>query len=90
MKFHRVDSAKDKNFWSVRVGRGLSMILHKTSANGGEPYWDLRELFAKLPHARTPGDYVSLLPTTRPPPTASWRPGSPVAYHVAGDRPGNP
>ena len=33
MKFHRVDGAKDKNFWSVRVGRGLRMIVHKTASN---------------------------------------------------------
>ena len=30
-----------------------------------EPYWYLRELFEKLPLART--DYLALLPTARPP-----------------------
>ena len=33
MKFHRVDGARDKNFWSVRVGRGLRMIVHKTASD---------------------------------------------------------
>ena len=33
MKFHRVEGARDKNFWSVRVGRGLRMIVHKTASN---------------------------------------------------------
>lgn len=30
MKFHRVDGAKDKNFWSVRVNRDIRLIVHKT------------------------------------------------------------
>ena len=33
MKFHRVDGAGDRNFWSVRVSRGLRMIVHKTASN---------------------------------------------------------
>ena len=33
MNFHRVDGAKDKNFWSVRVGRGLRLVVHKTASN---------------------------------------------------------
>lgn len=33
MQFHRVDRAKDKNFWSVRAGRDLRVIVHKTDAN---------------------------------------------------------
>ena len=33
MKFHRVDGAKDRNFWSVRVSRGLRLIVHKTASN---------------------------------------------------------
>ena len=32
MKFHRVDGARDRNFWSVRVSRGLRMIVHKTAS----------------------------------------------------------
>jgi len=31
MQFHKLDKAKDKNFWSVRVGGDLRMIVHKTS-----------------------------------------------------------
>ena len=33
MKFHRVDGARDRNFWSVQVSRGLRMIVHKTASN---------------------------------------------------------
>ena len=33
MKFHRVDGARDRNFWSVRVSRGVRMIVHKTASN---------------------------------------------------------
>lgn len=31
MQFHRLDKAKDKNFWSVRVSSELRIIVHKTS-----------------------------------------------------------
>jgi superfamily I DNA/RNA helicase/mRNA-degrading endonuclease RelE of RelBE toxin-antitoxin system len=30
MNFHKLDKAKDKNFWSVRVGSDLRLIVHKT------------------------------------------------------------
>lgn len=30
MKFHRLDKAKDRNFWSVRVNRDVRVIVHKT------------------------------------------------------------
>jgi superfamily I DNA/RNA helicase len=33
MSFERIDNAKDKNFWSVRVSRDLRMIVHKTGAS---------------------------------------------------------
>lgn len=32
MRFHKLDRAKDKNFWSVRVGSDLRLIVHKTEA----------------------------------------------------------
>ena len=32
MRFHRIDGAKDRNFWSVRIGRDLRLIVHKTGA----------------------------------------------------------
>ena len=35
--------------------------------DGREPCWCLRELFEKLPHARTQADYLALLPS--PPPS---------------------
>jgi len=30
MSFHKLDRARDKNFWSVRVSRDLRLIIHKT------------------------------------------------------------
>ena len=30
MQLHRIDHAKDKNFWSVRVTRDIRLIIHKT------------------------------------------------------------
>ena len=33
MRFHRIDGAKDRNFWSVRVSRELRLIVHKSGAN---------------------------------------------------------
>ena len=29
LSFHRIDQSKDPNFWSVRVGRDLRLIVHK-------------------------------------------------------------
>lgn len=31
LSFHKLDRAKDKNFWSVRVSADIRMIVHKTS-----------------------------------------------------------
>lgn len=31
--FHRIDKSKDKNFWSVRVGSDIRLIVHKTAAS---------------------------------------------------------
>lgn len=31
MQFHKVDKAKDKNFWSIRVSRDIRLIVHKTA-----------------------------------------------------------
>ena len=33
LQFHRVERARDKNFWSVRVNKGVRMIMHRTAAN---------------------------------------------------------
>jgi hypothetical protein len=33
MKFHKIDKAKDKNFWSVRVSRDLRLIVHKKTGS---------------------------------------------------------
>lgn len=29
MSFHKLDRARDKNFWSVRVGSDLRLIVHR-------------------------------------------------------------
>jgi superfamily I DNA/RNA helicase len=33
MQFHRIDRAKDKSFWSVRVNSDLRLIVHRTKAS---------------------------------------------------------
>jgi hypothetical protein len=33
MQFHRVERAKDPNFWSVRVSRDIRLIVHKSAAS---------------------------------------------------------
>jgi superfamily I DNA/RNA helicase len=33
MSFHKLDAAKDKQFWSLRVSRDLRMIVHKTASS---------------------------------------------------------
>jgi mRNA-degrading endonuclease RelE of RelBE toxin-antitoxin system len=33
MSFHKVERAKDKNFWSVRAGSDLRLIVHKRDAS---------------------------------------------------------
>src|SRR5215207_1437016 len=33
MQFHRLDKAKDPNFWSVRVSRDIRLIVHKTESS---------------------------------------------------------
>src|SRR5271156_5614369 len=30
MSFHKLDKAKDKSFWSVRVSRDIRLIVHRT------------------------------------------------------------
>ena len=30
LSFHKLDRAKDKRFWSVRVNRDIRIIVHKT------------------------------------------------------------
>lgn len=33
MRFHKLDKARDPNFWSVRVNRDIRLIVHKTEAS---------------------------------------------------------
>lgn len=33
MQFHKLDRAKDPNFWSVRVSRDIRLIVHKTNSS---------------------------------------------------------
>jgi mRNA-degrading endonuclease RelE of RelBE toxin-antitoxin system len=32
LKFHRLDKAKDKNFWSVRAGRDVRLVVHRSDS----------------------------------------------------------
>ena len=33
LSFHKLDKAKDKNFWSVRVSADIRLIVHKTEGS---------------------------------------------------------
>ena len=33
LKFHKLDRARDKNFWSVRVSRDIRLIVHRSAAS---------------------------------------------------------
>src|SRR3972149_7851579 len=33
MQLHKIEKSKDKNFWSVRVGADIRLIVHKTSGS---------------------------------------------------------
>ena len=33
LKFHRIQAAKDPNFWSIRAGSNLRLIVHKTQSS---------------------------------------------------------
>lgn len=33
MKLHKLDKAKDPNFWSVRVRRNIRLIVHKSASS---------------------------------------------------------
>jgi len=33
MQFHKLDKARDPNFWSVRVSRNIRLIVHRTDAS---------------------------------------------------------
>jgi len=33
LQFHRIERARDKNFWSVRSGRDLRIIIHKSESD---------------------------------------------------------
>ena len=33
MSFHKLDKARDKNFWSVRVSSDIRLIVHKTDTS---------------------------------------------------------
>src|ERR1700747_3530278 len=33
MSFHKLDKAKDKNFWSVRVSSDIRLIVHRTQGS---------------------------------------------------------
>ena len=43
MQFHRLDKARDKNFWSVRGSSDIRLIVHKTSGSLLLCYFDHQE-----------------------------------------------
>ena len=40
LSFHRVDRARDRNFWSVRASRDIRLIVHRTASNVTLAYVD--------------------------------------------------
>ena len=57
IQFHRLDRARDPNFWSLRVTRDIRIIVHKTSDNLLLCYLSRLYEVQKL-EDRTPYDYV--------------------------------
>ncbi|MGQ0525250.1 MAG: UvrD-helicase domain-containing protein [Betaproteobacteria bacterium] len=43
MQFHRLDRPRDKNFWSMRVGSDIRLIVHRTGASLLLCYVDLHD-----------------------------------------------
>jgi len=33
MQLHKIEKSKDRNFWSVRVGADIRLIVHKTAGS---------------------------------------------------------
>lgn len=33
MSFHKLDKARDKNFWSIRVNKDIRLIVHKSESS---------------------------------------------------------
>ena len=40
LSFHRIDRAKDRNFWSIRVSRDIRLIVHRTESSVMHVYVD--------------------------------------------------
>ena len=43
LRFHKLDKALDKNFWSLRVGKDIRIIVHRTSGSILFCYADRRD-----------------------------------------------
>ena len=56
MSFHKLDKAKDKNFWTVRVSSDLRLIAHKTQGSLLLCYVDRRRGVDQLPALRRAPD----------------------------------
>ena len=61
MSFHKLDKAKDKNFWSVRVSSDIRLIVHKTR---GEPAALLRRTTTTRPTTGPSGASWRRIPKT--------------------------
>ena len=68
MSFHKLDKAKDQNFWSVRVNSDIRLIVHKI---GWQPACSAMSTITTRPMSGPSG--ASWKPIPRPARRSSWR-----------------
>src|SRR5262249_23293573 len=87
MRFHRLDRAKDPNFWSVRVNSDIRVIVHRTEGSlllcyvghhGAAYAWAERRKIERHPVTGA-AQLVELRERVAEIPTATARPAAPVA-----------
>jgi len=78
-----------RNYWlfsgnpqDAYTSAALYSLIETAKANDLEPYWNLRSILEKLPHASTEDDFCKLLPKNvpEPLPADAARPGSASSY----------
>lgn len=75
MQFHRLDKAKDRNFWSVPVSSDIRLIIHRTDASLLLCYVNLTP--CRVPASRQCDEHCALAHVSRP------APGRPASAEVA-------
>ncbi len=91
--FHRIDGAKDKNFWSVRANRDIRLIVHKTGErvvlcyvdHHDDAYaWATRRIFEVHPHTQALQivEIEETVETRKPAPSAPTEP-APVSAPIS-------